>query len=181
MARSSTTSPAFWGNREGSDCFLVALATDYNNFLMTRVREESTVHGTAEGVGRGLVSTGGVITSAGIVLAATFAALLVIPIHFLVQLAVIISLGVLIDTFLVRSLLVPALTHLLGDRIWWPGGLVARAHRAGRGGTRQATSVNQASGARWCRTSTVDIRPLRPPRLTFPTTPRLTFPTSSYP
>lgn len=80
------------------------------------------IHGTAEGVSRGLVSTGGVIASAGIVLAATFGALLVIPIHFMVQLAVIISLGVLIDTFLVRSLLVPALTHLLGDRIWWPGG-----------------------------------------------------------
>lgn len=101
--------------------FLVALAIDYNIFLMTRVREESMVHGTAEGVSRGLVSTGGVITSAGIVLAATFAALLVIPIQFLVQLAIIISLGVLIDTFLVRSFLVPALTHILGDRIWWPG------------------------------------------------------------
>lgn len=101
--------------------FLVALAIDYNIFLMTRVREESMVHGTAVGVSRGLVSTGGVITSAGIVLAATFAALLVIPIQFLVQLAVIISLGVLIDTFLVRSFLVPALTHMLGDRIWWPG------------------------------------------------------------
>ena len=101
--------------------FLVALAIDYNIFLMTRVREESMVHGTAVGVSRGLVGTGGVITSAGIVLAATFAALLVIPIQFLVQLAVIISLGVLIDTFLVRSFLVPALTHLLGDRIWWPG------------------------------------------------------------
>nr|WP_312899800.1 MMPL family transporter [Corynebacterium variabile] len=102
--------------------FLVGLAIDYNIFLMTRVREESMIHGTAEGVSRGLVSTGGVIASAGIVLAATFGALLVIPIHFMVQLAVIISLGVLIDTFLVRSLLVPALTHLLGDRIWWPGG-----------------------------------------------------------
>ena len=102
--------------------FLVALAIDYNIFLMSRVREESVVHGTSTGVSRGLVSTGGVITSAGIVLAATFAALLVIPIQFLVQLAVIISLGVLIDTFLVRSFLVPALTHLLGDRIWWPGG-----------------------------------------------------------
>lgn len=101
--------------------FLVALAIDYNIFLMTRVREESMVHGTAVGVGRGLISTGGVITSAGIVLAATFAALLVIPIQFLVQLAIIISLGVLIDTFLVRSFLVPALTHMLGDRIWWPG------------------------------------------------------------
>ncbi|AGP29732.1 MMPL family transporter [Corynebacterium terpenotabidum] len=102
--------------------FLVALAIDYNIFLMTRVREESMIHGTAVGMSRGLVSTGGVITSAGVVLAATFAALLVIPIQFLVQLAVIISLGVLIDTFLVRSFLVPALTHLLGDRIWWPGG-----------------------------------------------------------
>ncbi|WP_291478753.1 MMPL family transporter [Corynebacterium sp.] len=100
--------------------FLVALAIDYNIFLMTRVREESMVHGTADGVRRGLVGTGGVITSAGIVLAATFAALLVIPIQFLVQLAVIISLGVLIDTFLVRSFLVPALTRLLGDRVWWP-------------------------------------------------------------
>lgn len=101
--------------------FLVALAIDYNIFLMTRVREETRTHGTADGVTRGLVSTGGVITSAGIVLAATFAALLVIPIQFLVQLAVIISIGVLIDTFLVRSFLVPALTHILGDRIWWPG------------------------------------------------------------
>jgi len=114
--------------------FLVALATDYSNFLMTWVREESMVHGTVEGVGRRLVSTGGVITSAGIVLAATFAALLVIAIHFLVQLAVIISLGVLIDTFLVRSLLVPALTHLLGDRIWWPGGPGA-SRREGRHAT----------------------------------------------
>lgn len=107
--------------------FLVALAIDYNIFLMTRVREESMVHGTADGVRRGLVSTGGVITSAGIVLAATFAALLVIPIQFLVQLAVIISLGVLIDTFLVRSFLVPALTRILGDRVWWP----ARQGRTG--------------------------------------------------
>ncbi|MGO3099459.1 MMPL family transporter [Corynebacterium variabile] len=121
--------------------FLVALAIDYNIFLMTRVREESMVHGTVEGVGRGLVSTGGVITGAGIVLAATFAALLVIPIHFLVQLAVIISLGVLIDTFLVRSLLVPALTHLLGDRIWWPGGPGA-SRREGR----QATGHLRESG-----------------------------------
>ncbi len=120
--------------------FLVALAIDYNIFLMTRVREESMVHGTAEGVSRGLVSTGGVITSAGIVLAATFAALLVIPIHFLVQLAVIISLGVLIDTFLVRSLLVPALTHLLGKRIWWPGGpgVPRQAGRRATGHLRQS-------------------------------------------
>jgi RND superfamily putative drug exporter len=123
--------------------FLVALAIDYNIFLMTRVREEAMVHGTADGVRRGLVSTGGVITSAGIVLAATFAALLVIPIQFLVQLAVIISLGVLIDTFLVRSFLVPALTRILGDRIWWP----ARQGRGGRddGEDDDATTVRTGS------------------------------------
>lgn len=129
--------------------FLVALAIDYNIFLMTRVREESMVHGTAEGVSRGLVSTGGVITSAGIVLAATFAALLVIPIQFLVQLAIIISLGVLIDTFLVRSFLVPALTHILGDRIWWPGktGSV-RGHEPHRTGDHADPARGGAGGDR---------------------------------
>jgi len=100
--------------------FLVALGVDYNIFLMTRVREESLLHGTREGVLRGLAVTGGVISSAGIVLAATFAALGVIPIMFLVQLAFIVSFGVLLDTLVVRSLLVPALTYDLGDRIWWP-------------------------------------------------------------
>ncbi|WP_372697213.1 MMPL family transporter [Arthrobacter sp. JSM 101049] len=100
--------------------FLVALGVDYNIFLMTRVREESMVHGTREGVVRGLAVTGGVISSAGIVLAATFAALGVIPIMFLVQLAFIVSFGVLLDTLVVRSLLVPALAYDLGERIWWP-------------------------------------------------------------
>jgi RND superfamily putative drug exporter len=100
--------------------FLVALGIDYNIFLMTRVREESLKHGTKKGTLIGLVATGGVITSAGIVLAATFAALAVIPILFLAQLAFIVSLGVLIDTILVRSLLVPALSRTLGNRIWWP-------------------------------------------------------------
>src|SRR5690606_151395 len=85
--------------------FLVALGIDYNIFLMTRVREESLKHGTRTGVLRGLTVTGGVITSAGIVLAATFAALSVIPILFLVQLAFIVAFGVLLDTFIVRSLL----------------------------------------------------------------------------
>ncbi|GAA2006717.1 MMPL family transporter [Brevibacterium samyangense] len=100
--------------------FLVALGIDYNIFLMTRVREESLVHGTQEGISRGLAITGGVITSAGVVLAATFAALAVIPILFLAQLAFIVAFGVLLDTFLVRSVLVPALAHDLGARIWWP-------------------------------------------------------------
>lgn len=100
--------------------FLVALGIDYNIFLMTRVREESLKHGAREGVLRGLSVTGGVITSAGVVLAATFAALSVIPILFLVQLAFIVAFGVLLDTFVVRSLLVPALSYDIGRSIWWP-------------------------------------------------------------
>ena len=103
--------------------FLVALGVDYNIFLMTRVREESIAHGTREGVVRGLMITGSVITSAGIVLAATFAALGVIPVLFLAQLAFIVAFGVLLDTLVVRSLLVPALSYDIGRRIWWPSRL----------------------------------------------------------
>lgn len=100
--------------------FLVALGIDYNIFLMTRVREESLKIGTRKGVVKGLIVTGGVITSAGVVLAATFAALAVIPILFLVQLAFIVAFGVLLDTTLVRSLLVPALVYDIGKNSWWP-------------------------------------------------------------
>lgn len=103
--------------------FLVALGVDYSIFLMTRVREESIVHGTRTGVVRGLAVTGGVITSAGVVLATTFAALGVIPLLFLAQLAFIVAFGVLLDTLVVRSLLVPALVHRLDARTWWPGRL----------------------------------------------------------
>jgi len=103
--------------------FLVALGIDYNIFLMTRVREETAEHGNAEGVRRGLTLTGGVITSAGVVLAATFAALAVIPILFLAQLAFIVAFGVLLDTLVVRSLLVPALATDIGRKIWWPSRL----------------------------------------------------------
>ncbi|MGX5771681.1 MMPL family transporter [Microbacterium trichothecenolyticum] len=106
--------------------FLVALGVDYNIFLMSRVREESLVHGTRPGILRGLVATGGVITSAGLVLAATFAALGVIPILFLVQIAFIVAFGVLLDTFIVRSLLVPALSYDIGKAIWWPSKLWRR-------------------------------------------------------
>ncbi len=103
--------------------FLVALGIDYNIFLMTRVREEAQAHGTSDGIIQGLGKTGGVITSAGVVLAATFAALGVIPILFLVQLAFIVAFGVLLDTVLVRSLLVPALSYDIGRFIWWPSRL----------------------------------------------------------
>ena len=108
--------------------FLVALGVDYNIFLMTRVREEALRHGPREGVLRGLGVTGGVITSAGVVLAATFAALGVIPILFLVQIAFVVAFGVLLDTIVVRSLLVPALAYDLGRRAWWPSRL-SRADR----------------------------------------------------
>lgn len=103
--------------------FLVALGVDYNIFLMTRVREESLRIGTRPGILRGLGLTGSVITSAGIVLAATFAALAVIPILFLVQIAFIVAFGVLLDTVVVRSLLVPAVSYDIGRAIWWPSKL----------------------------------------------------------
>ncbi|WP_415947944.1 MMPL family transporter [Streptomyces sp. KLOTTS4A1] len=106
--------------------FLVALGVDYNIFLMSRVREEALLHGTRQGVLRGLTTTGGVITSAGVVLAATFAALMVIPLAFLVQIAFIVAFGVLLDTLVVRSLLVPALVLDIGPRAWWPSALARR-------------------------------------------------------
>lgn len=111
--------------------FLVALGIDYNIFLMTRVREESRRSGTAAGAPRGLAVTGGVITSAGVVLAATFASLSVIPLLFLAQIAFIVAFGVLLDTIVVRSLLVPALTLEIGDAVWWPSRLArpGRSHR----------------------------------------------------
>jgi RND superfamily putative drug exporter len=107
--------------------FLVALGVDYNIFLMTRVREESLRFGTRQGILRGLRLTGGVITSAGLVLAATFAALGVLPILFLAQISFIVAFGVLLDTFLVRTLLVPALAYDVGRAIWWPSRLVRAA------------------------------------------------------
>ena len=100
--------------------FLVALGVDYNIFLVTRALEETPGHGLRDGMVRALASTGGVITSAGVLLAAVFAALGVLPLVVLAQLGVIICLGVLIDTLLVRTVLVPALAVWLGDRFWWP-------------------------------------------------------------
>lgn len=101
--------------------FLIALGIDYSIFLMTRVREEVPRLGARPAVLRGLSVTGGVITSAGVVLAATFAALFVIPLVFMAQIAFLVAVGVLIDTFIVRALLVSGLAHDLGDAAWWPG------------------------------------------------------------
>ncbi|TQF74570.1 MMPL family transporter [Rhodococcus spelaei] len=107
--------------------FLVALGIDYNIFLMTRVREESLTHGTRTGVLRGLAVTGGVITSAGVVLAATFAVLGVLPLVFLAEIGFAVAFGVLLDTIVVRSVLVPALSHDIGRAIWWPSALARAA------------------------------------------------------
>lgn len=103
--------------------FLVALGIDYNIFLMTRVREEALKLGTRPGVLKGVTVTGGVITSAGVVLAATFAVLGTLPLVFIAELGFAVALGVLLDTIVVRSLLVPALTHDMGKVIWWPSKL----------------------------------------------------------
>ena len=106
--------------------FLVALGIDYNIFLMTRVREESVNHRTHKGSLVALASTGGVITAAGFVLAATFSALATMPMTFTLQLGTTIALGVLLDTLIVRSVLVTALNLDIGDRIWWPSRLARR-------------------------------------------------------
>jgi len=103
--------------------FLVALGIDYNIFLMTRVREESLKHGTRQGALIGLAATGGVITSAGFVLAGTFTALATLPIVFLAELGFVVAVGVLLDTIIVRSVLVTALNLDIGRHIWWPSAL----------------------------------------------------------
>ena len=100
--------------------FLVALGVDYSIFLVTRADEETRTRGTREGMIRALAATGGVITSAGILLAAVFAVLGVLPLITLTQIGVIVCIGVLIDTLLVRTIIVPALAFLTGDAFWWP-------------------------------------------------------------
>ncbi|MBV8785464.1 MAG: MMPL family transporter [Mycobacterium sp.] len=100
--------------------FLAALGVDYTIFLVTRAREEAAQHGGRAGMVRAVSVTGGVITSAGIVLAAVFCVLGVLPLIVLTQLGIIVGLGILLDTFVVRTLVIPALFALIGDRIWWP-------------------------------------------------------------
>jgi RND superfamily putative drug exporter len=106
--------------------FLVALGVDYNIFLMARVREESERHGTREGMVRGLAVTGAVITSAGIVLAGTFSVLAVLPLVTLTEIGFLVAFGVLLDTFIVRSVLLPAAVMELDRRVWWPSRLARR-------------------------------------------------------
>ncbi len=121
--------------------FLVALGVDYTIFLVTRAREETPGHGTRQGIVRAVSATGAVITSAGIVLAAVFCVLGVLPLIVLTQIGIIVGLGILLDTFVVRTVIVPALFTLIGPRIWWPamrdggygsnGGKTHGRHRAG--------------------------------------------------
>ncbi len=103
--------------------FLVALGVDYNIFLISRAREETAEHGSRQGILRALAVTGAVITSAGIVLAGTFSVLAVLPLTFLTELGFVVAFGVLLDTFLVRSILVPAIALTIGDDFWWPSAL----------------------------------------------------------
>ncbi|GGT45480.1 putative membrane protein ActII-3 [Streptomyces kurssanovii] len=118
--------------------FLVALGIDYNIFLMHRVREESERLGLARGVLEGLTTTGGVITSAGVVLAATFAVFAGLPLVTMAQMGTIVGIGVLLDTFLVRTVLVPALALDLGRWFWWPGRLFRTGARAEAAAERPA-------------------------------------------
>ena len=103
--------------------FLVALGIDYTVFLVLRAREETAEHGTVDAMVLAVGLTGGVITSAGIVLASVFAVLGVLPLITLTQVGLIVGLGILLDTFLVRTVVVPAVFALAGDRIWWPAAI----------------------------------------------------------
>ena len=120
--------------------FLVALGIDYTIFLMSRVREEARRHGTREGMLRALAATGPVITSAGIILAGTFSVLMTLPVTFTFDLGFMVALGILLDTFVVRTIMVPAAVELIGDRIWWPS--------TARGGSHVLRGGRESDGAR---------------------------------
>jgi RND superfamily putative drug exporter len=118
--------------------FLVALGIDYTIFLMARVREEARLHGTREGMLRAIAATGPVITSAGIILAGTFSVLMTLPVTFTFDLGLMVALGILLDTFIVRTIMVPAAVELLGDKVWWP------STASGRGGMLHEDTSEQA-------------------------------------
>ena len=120
--------------------FLVALGVDYTIFLVTRAREETHEHGTRLGIVRAVSSTGGVITSAGIVLAAVFAVLGVLPLIVMTQIGIIVGLGILLDTFLVRTVIIPALFTLIGPRIWWPASVDSHIQEVEHEQSRYATN-----------------------------------------
>src|SRR4051812_43455165 len=115
--------------------FLVALGVDYTIFLMSRVREEAAKYGTREGTLRALTATGPVITSAGIILAGTFSVLMTVPVTFAFNIGFMVALGILLDTFIVRTIMVPAAIELIGDKIWWPS-----TAKGGGGALRERSS-----------------------------------------
>jgi putative drug exporter of the RND superfamily len=122
--------------------FLVALGIDYTIFLMARVREESRTHGTREGMLRAISATGPVITSAGIILAGTFSVLMTLPVTYTFDLGFMVALGILLDTFIVRTIMVPAAVELIGDAVWWPS--TARAGGVVRAETGEHPAVEPA-------------------------------------
>ncbi|MBY8861821.1 MMPL family transporter [Nocardia sp. CA2R105] len=124
--------------------FLVALGVDYTIFLVTRAREETPGHGVTGGIVRAVSATGGVITSAGIVLAAVFAVLGILPLITLTQLGIVVGVGILLDTFVVRTVAIPALFALIGWRIWWPGASRPECRRGVRTAPAWATACNGA-------------------------------------
>lgn len=127
--------------------FLVALGIDYTIFLVTRAREEAEKHGTKEGILKALSATGGVITSAGILLAAVFAALGVLPLVVMAQLGITVFIGVLLDTLIVRTILVPSLVQLMGEKFWWPAKPAKNSDRSdstGSGASGRGEYVNAA-------------------------------------
>ena len=126
--------------------FLVALGVDYSIFLTIRAREEAATHATREAMVRAVALTGGVITSAGIVLASVFVVLGVLPLIVLTQVGVIVALGVLLDTFVVRTLVIPALFTLVGDKVWWPGDPRRGAHALKSGNETGAANFDDATG-----------------------------------
>jgi RND superfamily putative drug exporter len=127
--------------------FLVALGIDYNIFLMTRVREEALRHGARSGALVGLAATGGVITSAGLVLAGTFAALATLPVVFVAELGVAVAFGVLLDTIVVRSVLVTAVSLDIGRWMWWPGALSRRPPSGRHARVTRVNGVNAFGAA----------------------------------
>lgn len=135
--------------------FLVALGVDYTIFLMSRVREEARIHGTREGTLRALAATGPVITSAGVILAGTFSVLMTMPVTFAFNIGFMVAVGILLDTFVVRTVMVPAAVELLGDRVWWP----STAEGGGRA-LREASSPRPSSAS---PASTPPAAPAGPP------------------
>jgi putative drug exporter of the RND superfamily len=125
--------------------FLVALGVDYNIFLISRAREETIEHGSRQGILRALAVTGAVITSAGIVLAGTFSVLAVLPLTFLTELGFVVAVGVLLDTFLVRSILVPAIALATNDRFWWPSALFREKSDTAAPGTPEPATTTASS------------------------------------